>query len=360
MYSFLTLAGPHSIAVQDHAPATVRRALAHHFNVTTDRIVIHATDPPLVVVQAPYEIEHDPLAPDYRVPQSLLEFLETYPLETLSESARKVMSSNAGLTEFLFRHPDLIDFDGLVLNPHPYAVEYAAAYRSHAEHAADNQGAIGQIADALAQHVCSPEGCTGPKIAWRVLSTNPRAVHLLRAFPNHVQWAYLGLNPSAEAVEMLAERPDQNWNFLSQNTHPRAIELLRAHPERISWSLLSANPSAIDILLENVDKIVWLCLCRNTHPKAVELLIQNPKRIEWHTFSRNRTAIDYLTQHLDKAYWDQLSQNPFAGALLEKYPEKIVHYMLTVNLTAFDVMRKYPDRLWIADVLRPRAWFERV
>jgi hypothetical protein len=360
MYSFVTLAGPHSIEVADHQPCTIRLALARHFGVTSERITIVPAEVPLVVVQPPYEIVHDPSSLTFRVPPQLLEFFEQYPLHTLDDECRKLMSMNAGFTELLLRHPELIHLDGLVQNPHPDAVAYASVFRSHAQYAADNQGAVEHIAQKLATHQCADDGCTGPEINWRKLSLNPRAVHLLRAFPNHVSWYHLGLNPCAEAIDWLAERPEEDWTCLSFNTHPRAMEVLRQHPDRIAWPHLSANPAAIDILVENMDRINWNRLNRNTNPRAIELLAKNPARIEWHALSHNRAAVAYLEQNLEHVRWDQLSQNPFAEPLLRQHPERIVDYMLTVNLSAVELQLERLQHMWLFDLVRPREWFERV
>ena len=101
---------------------------------------------------------------------------------------------------------------------------------------------------------------------------------------------------------------------LSANKNPRAIDLLRANPERINWFELSANPNpeAIELLLENQDKIEWRMLSQNTNPAAIELLRENPEQMYdwWHFLSANPAAMDLLLENQDKIDWTYLSLNP--------------------------------------------------
>ena len=47
------------------------------------------------------------------------------------------------------------------------------------------------------------------------------------------------------------------------STNPNAIELLINNLDKIDWSNLSTNPNAIDLLKENKDKINWSVLSEN-------------------------------------------------------------------------------------------------
>ena len=53
----------------------------------------------------------------------------------------------------------------------------------------------------------------------------------------------------------------QGWDILSGN--PSAIDLLIENRDKIHWSGLSANKNAIEMLQENRDKINWWCLSSN-------------------------------------------------------------------------------------------------
>ena len=77
---------------------------------------------------------------------------------------------------------------------------------------------------------------------------------------NKLNWRLLSSNPNA--IEILRENPDKiNWHQLSRN--PNAIELLKENPEKINWNELSSNPNAIEILKENHNKINWDELSNN-------------------------------------------------------------------------------------------------
>ena len=56
-----------------------------------------------------------------------------------------------------------------------------------------------------------------------------------------------------------------NYKILSSN--PNAIELLKENPDKINWSFLSENPNAIELLRKNKAKIDWYQLSFNLEAK---------------------------------------------------------------------------------------------
>ena len=64
------------------------------------------------------------------------------------------------------------------------------------------------------------------KLNWKMLSSNPNAIELLKANPKEIDWDYLSLNQNDEA-----------------------IELLKANPDKIVWGWLSSNPAIFDEVL---------------------------------------------------------------------------------------------------------------
>ena len=89
-----------------------------------------------------------------------------------------------------------------------------------------------------------------------------------------------------------------NWNFLPRNEHPYAIDLLLQNPEKIDWINLSANPKAIHLLEQNPDKIHWRNVSMN--PQAIHLLEQHPDKIDWQSFVRNNRNAKILIEKMNE------------------------------------------------------------
>jgi hypothetical protein len=131
---------------------------------------------------------------------------------------------------------------------------------------------------------------------WQALSRNSKAIKILKANSEKIDWCELCGNQSTEAIKLLEEKmmtePDIiNWNILSGNPNQRAFAILEANPTKINWPRLS----------------------NNSNPKAIEIL---EKRMEFESkFS------DYAYENLstsDKINWNEVSKNPNAIKLLKK------------------------------------------
>ena len=85
---------------------------------------------------------------------------------------------------------------------------------------------------------------------WMHLSANPRAIQLLNANPEKINWFRASDNTS---IHLLPLDKDIDWYTLSAN--PGAIHILERYPNKINWSALSKNPAAIHLLEANQDKI---------------------------------------------------------------------------------------------------------
>lgn len=151
------------------------------------------------------------------------------------------------------------------------------------------------------------------EINWANLSANPKASLLLEMEPENIKWDYLSSNPSAEAIELLLENPENiDWYWLSAN--PYAIEILKKNLNQIYWNQLSKNPcpGAVKLLKENPENIDWTYLSANPH--AIELLEENPENIDWRWLCRNPGAKELLAENIknefDKLDWQWLSENP--------------------------------------------------
>jgi hypothetical protein len=163
---------------------------------------------------------------------------------------------------------------------------------------------------------------------WQILSRNSKAVKILKANYDKIDWCELCGNQSTEAIKLLEEKmitePDIiNWNILSGNPNQRAFAILEANPKKINWPRLSSNsnPKAIEILEKRMefeskfsdygydnlsisDKINWAEVSKN--PNAIELL---KKRIIY----ENNIPAENRYRRLkwqEKIDWFELSTNP--------------------------------------------------
>lgn len=159
-------------------------------------------------------------------------------------------------------------------------------------------------------------------IDWKILSdnTNAKAIKLLEArekiHPDHLDLDSICSNKNAiNIINKVFEDSDRRmlirWATLSRNTNKGAIKLLKwklerfldADDDEISWFELSANPSAIEILLDNPDKIVWSRFSDNTKindQRAIKLL---RKKIAEEKGKVKVSGGNYLN-------WSSLSANP--------------------------------------------------
>jgi hypothetical protein len=178
-------------------------------------------------------------------------------------------------------------------------------------------------------------------IDWKYLSMNPTitALHRLKQHKQKIIWFDLLSNPYA--IELIIENFNKikkiKWiTMLSQNPHPKAIELLSKNINKIDWYYLSANPSAMQLLLQYPEKINWRGLSLN--PSATDLLLKNTDKIDWFNFNKNPhpTTIAYLKEHQEHIIWSTLCTNPSAEELLILYPEKILWHCLSSNPCIFE------------------------
>ena len=56
------------------------------------------------------------------------------------------------------------------------------------------------------------------------------------------------------------------------SSNPKAIHLLEQNPDKISWDCLSFNPNTIHLLEQNPHKIDWDMLALNSTPAAIHLI----------------------------------------------------------------------------------------
>jgi hypothetical protein len=121
---------------------------------------------------------------------------------------------------------------------------------------------------------------------------------------------------------------------LSFNKNEELLQYLyKHHSQYIDWNYLNTNPVAIDILLENMDKINYYQFSLNPHPKAVELLKQYPHRIDWENFSAHTKDYALIAQH-NPILKDFIWTNPiiFDYKAISKYKMDIIKEELMQNV----------------------------
>jgi hypothetical protein len=225
--------------------------------------------------------------------------------------------------EILEKHHKKLDWRWITLNYNPVVFHFILKHQDKVDKARGWDFLSGNPSYAVIQYLKKhPE-----KINWNMLSqnTNPDAIAILEQNLDHINWSNLERNPAPAAIALMKKQPQHNekhyWFNLARNCTPEAIDIQAANLDKIDWWILSQNHAAADLLLSNIDKLVWSNLCYNTNPKIIALLAENIERINWDNLSANRApeAIAIIEKNLHRLKdWDRLSQNPTAIHLLEK------------------------------------------
>ena len=225
------------------------------------------------------------------------------------------------------------------------------------------------------------------KINWIMLSKNPEAIDILKQYPKDIVWCSLCDNTNPQAIDMIKERIEYEKN-LPHYPYPNDDDEYRLY--RIWWDRLSCNehPQIIEMLKEKIemeknkehyitlnvnDKIDWVQLSGNKNPEAIQLLVNNLEKIDWGVLSGNPSAIEVLKANYDKIIWRYLSINPNAFELIRdriEYEETLKteeYYKLGVynrlswkylsgNPCAIELLKAYPNRIhWKELSVNPNA-----
>jgi hypothetical protein len=155
---------------------------------------------------------------------------------------------------------------------------------------------------------------------------------------NYIPWSSLASNTSDEAIQFLEENYNNiDWKILSGNTNTKAIKLLDKmdieNQDNLDWNSICSNKNAIDIIDREFKEsrrhwvIRWATLARNTNKRAIEMikwkLSWDADKISWFELSSNPSAIQILLDNPDKIVWSKFSENtkindPRAIELLRK------------------------------------------
>ena len=114
---------------------------------------------------------------------------------------------------------------------------------------------------------------------------------------------------------------ENHYDALSSNTHNKAIEILLQNPEKINWEAFSGNSNskAVNYLIEHPAKINWEGLSGNTHPIACKYFLEHKDTagINWETFNwekisanPNEDILRFVKENPDKINNEGYSRNP--------------------------------------------------
>lgn len=161
------------------------------------------------------------------------------------------------------------------------------------------------------------DGIDKSKIYWKGMRINPcKGAHELLLQRDCHLWAYskprlesnsspMNLNwASARMFPLLKQNMDKiNWQKISANSHPEAVKILEQNKDKIDYMFLSENKNAIHLIEENLSKCNWGHLCWNEN--AIHILEKNQHKIQWIPFSQNTSprAIQLCLENPDKIHW---------------------------------------------------------
>lgn len=165
-------------------------------------------------------------------------------------------------------------------------------------------------------------------------NTNTRVLELLFKFENRFVdepevWYELLQNNNPFAFRKILEKMEKDKHFresydfidnLCYVENGEVIEFLKANPKYINYKILSVNSYAVDLLLDNKDKIDWDNFSRNTSSKAIQFLRENKEKISMINLGFNHSeegiklfeeliGNDFYKYH---KYYYVLARNPFA------------------------------------------------
>ncbi len=154
-------------------------------------------------------------------------------------------------------------------------------------------------------------------------------------YPHLIKWLYetdlstVYINPH-EDIKDFADNNQIDWYSMSRCSHDDAIDILLQNPDKIviGGLVYNQNPrigplldlKANDIYMAQNPQFLWSELCRSHNP-AVMAFLAKPEHIEeinWIILSRNECdeAAALLEANYDRIHWRSLSTNRSNGALV--------------------------------------------
>jgi hypothetical protein len=152
---------------------------------------------------------------------------------------------------------------------------------------------------------------------------------------NNIRWNELMLNPHDGAIDLLLENKDKVINkYIFHNTNPRIIQLLD-DTTQLDFNSINLSPIIIEYICKNYYRIsnkLWTKLCTYDNDMVIDLLFSNIDKINFYSFSANKNdrVVDYLLQNLDKINWITFSWNENDKAI-----DYLIKHKKRINWTSF-------------------------
>ena len=270
------------------------------------------------------------------------------------------LNKSENAIKYLIQNPKCIEWG--ILSANPYAVDLLLENKHLIYWPSFCKNPNPKVIDILLKNPT--------KIFWSSLSTNPAAIKLLEENKDKIDYIYLSYNKNAfKLIKEYIEREFTTSNLepseciikeskrtryiqdLCFNNNEELIQYVYTHHSKdIDWCNLSTNPAAIDILLENMNKINYRGLSANPHPKAQEILKKNPWYIDWVHFSMHINDYSFIAEQnpvlkewiwsnpiifdyksISKYYMDKIKEELIQKALHPKRIEKWLDQGLDID-----------------------------
>jgi hypothetical protein len=224
-----------------------------------------------------------------------------------------MLASNPGAYSLLSKRTfSSIDYNYLITNPHPSVYRIINEIHSHKSNVWLYQ--YSDYCESLSRRYDVLKILSKDELNLYGICRNRNPI-VLNYILEHIDvltlqhWTILSSNPTA--IDILLDNIDKiDWYILAINPCEKAIELLTIYKHKIDWSNLSSNYYAVDLLLENPDKIDWEEFSFNRNPKAIQYMKLHPNKLNWYYISGNPAAIEILEENQHKICWTQFSTNP--------------------------------------------------
>jgi hypothetical protein len=268
---------------------------------------------------------------------------------TIEKLRHQIVAAPIKLSPFAQAHKWKMDVFMLAYNPSPAAFHYIRKYHSNildllTGSMASNPSSIAYFEEHPDEmEYVIPNIISNPMLSAKVLEM---------LLPNNTMpyfYQRLSANPSNAAVDHLLANPERiMWVEFCTNSNSRAVAFLRKNPSKINYSYLSTNTnsSAIRMLAADPAQIDFDQLSINSNPNAFKLLMEYPEQINYNNlaFNTNPAALAYLFENAILEYpypfglnWRILSGNPAAISYLEANPEKVVFPKFWENPAIFEM-----------------------
>jgi hypothetical protein len=180
---------------------------------------------------------------------------------------------------------------------------------------------------------------------------NCEYIEILEYYKDNLEWEYLCCLKNKNIINFIKKYINEvsdklEWNDLSANKY--AIDILINNQNKINWTTICFNENAGELILQNEhmidnDSIDWTII--SGHQSNINLLRNNLNKLEWNVLSLNEHAIPILQENTEFINWDNLSKNPNAIDLLKSNLNKVNWDNLSFNENAIDILSENIDRI---------------